>query len=303
MDGTDSFEAIALAADAGDLLSGTAVAQTRRHPNFRAAAEAMAANSIASFEALDTSSRWLMSDLGRASLSWGAVLLANAPQGLTAAALANGSAAGGVCSRGRAMAFLQYAQTRGLLTAAPGLEPWSRRRLMLAPAFMAPLRAQFRGLVEAAALVAPEVADALPRLQPDAGVRAAVTVATLLNATHPELRRNPGGPFREIFLARDGGMRVLQQLMLSQAPGRERLLEAAALSRAELARRQRVSRTHVNRILADAQTAGALSLPAPDRVLFTPALSDEVEAYYAGHIQLMRVIGLALTAQPGRSAA
>src|SRR5258706_12004249 len=106
MDGTDPIEATPLAADAGDPLSEAAVAQTRRHPRFRAAAEAMAAKSLANFEALDTPSRWLMSDLGRASLSWGAVILENSPLGLTAAALANGSAANGVCSRGRAIAFL-----------------------------------------------------------------------------------------------------------------------------------------------------------------------------------------------------
>ncbi len=303
MDDTDTTETNALTADAGDLLSDAAVARTRQHPRFHAAAEAMAAKSVANYEALDAASRWLMSDLGRASLSWGAVILDISPQGLTAAVLANTSAANGVCSRGRAIAFLQYAQSRGFLTAAAGPEHWSRRRLTLEPAFLAPLRAQFRGLVEAAALVAPEVADALPRLQSDAGVRTAVGVATLLTATRPELTRNPGGPFRQIFLARDGGMRVLQQLMLSQDPGRARLLEAAALSRAELARRQRVSRTHVNRLLADAQAIGALSLPTPGRVLFAPAFSDEVEDYYAGHIQFMRVLGLSLTAQLGRTAA
>jgi AraC-like DNA-binding protein len=303
MDGPKSIEAVAHDWGDGDLLSDAAVARTQTHPKFRAAVEAMAEKAIASYEALDAPSRWLLSDLGRASLSWGAAILDTTPQGLTAAALANGTAAAGVCSRGRAIAFVQFAQSRGFLTAEPGPEPWSRRRMTLNPGFMAPLRAQFRGLVEAAALVAPEVADALPRLQTDAGVKAAVGVAALLNATRPDLLRNPGGPFRQIFLSRDGGMRVLQQLLISQAPDRRCLLETAALSRAELARRQRVSRTHVNRLLSDAQAAGALSLPSPNRVVFTPAFSHEVEAYFAGQIQVLRVIGLSLAAQLGRSAA
>lgn len=299
MDGADPIEISVPAADAGDLLCDAAVAQTRRHARFHAAAEAIAAHAVANHEALDAPSRWLLSDLGRTSLYWGAIMLDAGPGGLTAAALAQGSVAAGVCSRGRAIAFLQYAQTRGFLTAQAGGDPWLRRRLNPTPAFLAPLRAHFRGSVEAAAIVAPEVADALPILRTDGGVAAAVKVATQLNVSRPELLRNPGGPLRQIFIARDGGMRVLQQLMLNQAPGRARLLESAALSRAELARRHGVSRTHVNRLLNDAQTAGALTQPTRDRVEFSPAFSDEVEAFYAGQIQVLRVLSLALTGRLG----
>lgn len=179
---------------------------------------------------------------------------------------------------------------------APGPGPWSRRRLSLTPAFIAPLRTRAVSTLQATAIVAPEVAEALPRLTSDEVVRKAVITLGALFALRPELQRNPGGPLRQIFLAKDAGMRLLQQLLVLQVPDRRRLLEAAPVSRAELARRYHVSRTHVNRLLAEAQAAGALSLVSPDRVAFSPAFSDEAEAFFAGSIQVSRVVAQMLLA-------
>jgi DNA-binding transcriptional regulator LsrR (DeoR family) len=91
-------------------------------------------------------------------------------------------------------------------------------------------------------------------------------------------------------------MRILQHLVLRQPAERTRLLEAAPLSRAQMSRRYGVSRTHINRILADAEAAGAITLPAPDRVAFAPAFSDEVEAYFAGQFQVLRVVAQTMAA-------
>ena len=125
-----------------------------------------------------------------------------------------------------------------------------------------------------------------------------VAIGLLLN-TRPELNRNPGGPLRQIFFARDGGMRMLQHLMLRQPQVRPRLLDAAPLSRAALARRYGVSRTHVNRLLSDAQAAGALRLEGRDRVVFSQGFSDELETYLAGMLQVCRVIGQGLAGAAG----
>ena len=286
-----------------DPLSDGAVARTRAHPRLRAAAEAMAASALTTYQEQDAASRWLLSDLGRTSLYWGAVILDNTSEGLTPAGLIALAATSGSASRGRAIAFLQYAESRGLLNGAPGDAPWSRRRLSPTPAFFAPLRRRMREAIAAAALVAPEAADALPRLQSDAGVTAAVGATAALTAARPELGRRRGGAFRAIFLPRDAGMRLLQELMLAQPAGRSRLLETALINRSALARRHRVSRTHVNRLLAEAEAAGALSLDGSRRVVFAPAFSDDVEAYYAGMVQVLRVVAASLVAAPGLSAA
>jgi hypothetical protein len=285
MDGTDLIEA-----DEADLLSEAAVTRLRRHPRLWEACEYYAAGILAEHACQDAATRWLFKDLGRASLYLGSALLDSMPGGLTVAGLVEMAAQRGVCSRGRVLAFVHVALDTSRYILPPGDEPWIRRRLILTPAFIAPIRANLQTTVEATAIVAPEIAQILPRLASDALVQqTAVTLAMLL-AMRPELVANQGGPFREIFVAREGGMRILQHLMLRQPRGRSRFLEAAPLSRAELARNHGVSRTHVNRLLAEAEAAGAVSFDGPNRVVFSPALSDETEAYIAGMLQVNRVV-------------
>jgi hypothetical protein len=297
LDGTELIEA-----DEADLLSDAAVARMRAHPRFREAVDAFAGQVLHEYEAQEEATRWLLKDLGRASLYVGCALLEGAPGGLTVTALAGAATALEICSRGRVLAFVHYALDTGRLTLAPGPERWVRRRMTLTPAFVEPLRRRLRGALASTALVAPEVAAALPKLQSDETVRQANAAAALLLQTRPELNRNTGGPLRQIFIARDGGMRVLQHLMSRQAPHRERLMLTAQLSRAELSRRFGVSRTHINRLLAAAEAAGALTLSG-EAVTFSPAFSDEVEAYYAGQFQVMRTIAQILMSAPPATAA
>jgi len=293
LDGTDLIEA-----DGADLLSDAAVARLRAHPRFREAVEAHAAGVLAEYEAQDGHDRWLLKDLGRAALWLGVMILDSMPGGLTVSGLAATAAQNQVCSRGRVLAFVHYALDSGRLALTPGPEPWVRRRLTPTAAFMAASRRRMILQFQTAALLAPEIAAALPRLAADSVVQQASVAAGMLLTVRPELNRNPGGPLRQIFIARDGGMRMLQHLLLRQPKVRSRLLAAAPLSRAALSRRYGVSRTHVNRLLSDAQDAGALRLEGRDRVVFSEAFSDEVEAYFAGTFQVCRVIAQGITAEP-----
>ena len=292
MDGTDPIEA-----DEADLLSDAAVARLRTHPRFREAAEAQAAAVLAEYDAQDSHDRWLLKDLGRAALWLGAMILDTMPRGLTVSGLAAVAAERQVCSRGRVLAFTHYALDSGRLALTPGAEPWVRRRLVLTPAFIKPSRRRLILQFTTTALLAPEVAAALPRLASDSVVQQASVAIGLLLSARPELNRNPGGPLRQIFIARDGGMRMLQHLLLRQAKTRARLLQAAPISRAALARRYGVSRTHVNRLLADAEAAGALRLEGRDRVVFSQGFSDELEAYLAGGFQVCRLVAQGMMAQ------
>ena len=70
MDGTDL-----IAADDTDLLSEAAVTRLCAHPRFREAAESHAARVLAEYETQDSHDRWLLKDLGRASLFLGAMIL------------------------------------------------------------------------------------------------------------------------------------------------------------------------------------------------------------------------------------
>jgi CRP-like cAMP-binding protein len=145
-------------------------------------------------------------------------------------------------------------------------------------------------------MLAPEVASTLPRLVSDTLVQQTTVTLAMLLATRPELTANPGGPLREIFVAREGGMRIVQHLLLRQSKTRGRFLQAAPLSRADLSRNHGISRTHINRLLAEAEAAGVLSLDGPNRVVFSPAFSDEVEAYIAGMLQVNRLVVRSLAA-------
>lgn len=292
MDGTDLIEA-----DDADLLSDAAVARLRTHPRFRDAAEAHAAAVLADYDLQDHHDRWLMKDLGRAALWLGAMILDTMPGGLTVSALAAIAAERQVCSRGRVLAFTHYALDSGRLALTPGSEPWVRRRLVLTPAFIEPSRRRLILQFQTTALVAPEVAAALPRLASDSVVQQASVGIGLLLSTRPELNRNSGGPLRQVFIARDGGMRMLQHLLLRQATTRARLLEAAPISRAALSLRYGVSRTHVNRLLADAEAAGALRLEGRERVIFSESFSDELEAYLAGAFQVCRLVAQGMMAR------
>jgi hypothetical protein len=284
MDGGDLAEA-----DETDPLSDAAVRRLRAHPRFHEAVQVLAAVNLAEYEAQDPATRWLTSDLGRAALYVGALMWDASPMGLSVANLAAGAAATGAASRGRVLAFVQYAHQAGRIVVPPGPEPWVRRRLTLAPSFMTPLQDLVKGGLRAAALLDPEIAESLRRLSQQASLERIVRGGAQLIFDRPLLLQNPGGPFREIFVGRDGGMRVLQHLLSSQPAGRG-LLEAAEFSRSELSRRYGVSRTHINRILADAQAAGALTLLSPDRVAFSPAFSDEVEAYFASMLLCLTVV-------------
>ena len=99
-----------------------------------------------------------------------------------------------------------------------------------------------------------------------------------------------------MFLERDRGTSILFRLMLSQARPRPRLLMEAPISRSSLSREFEVSRIHVNRLLADASAAGLLTVPEPDRVVFSELLSDAVERMLAATLQLTRASLLAAAA-------
>ncbi|MBS0363425.1 MAG: hypothetical protein JSR98_18780, partial [Proteobacteria bacterium] len=186
-----------------DLLSAAAVSRLREHPRFRAAVEAFAAGALAQYEREDTATHWLHRDLGRSSLYLGAILLDRMPAGLTFAGLAEMAVHRDVCSRGRVLAFVQYALATGRMVVAVEPGPWSRRRLSLTPAFLAPMRERFIASLNATSIVAPEVAETLPRLASDEAVRQVATAMGTLLAVRPELNRNPGGALRQVFIARD----------------------------------------------------------------------------------------------------
>ena len=75
--------------------------------------------------------------------------------------------------------------------------------------------------------------------------------------------------------------------------GRSRLLERIKLSRRRLAHDMKVSRMHVTRLLDEGEAVGALSLPSPDEIVFSPELSERFEMRMAAGLQVLRAVCVA----------
>jgi hypothetical protein len=271
-------------AQAPDPFSALTLRRLREHPKFREAAEAAARRALAHFEAAEAPERWLTRDLGRSAIYGAAVLLDGFAGGASVAALTAATARRHIASRGRVIAWVQYARAAGRLTIPAGPEQWTRRRLTLSPTFFASARERLLDTLEQAALVDSDgeaIRASVAQLRgSDEAVRRSLAAMAFHLASRPEVFGNSTSPMH-LFLGRDHGLRVLQHLLVGQPAHRPRLLDRARLSRADLARRYDVSRAHLNTLLGDAQVQGLLRLEGRGTVVFHPRLSDDYEDYVA----------------------
>lgn len=274
---------------AGDIDTGfgpEAIAALEAHPRLIEACNHLARASLANHAAMDPVGRLLLEDLGRSSLYLAAIVLDKSPGGLTAANLVAATQANKTSSTGRVTEFLRLAQDAGDLVVPGGSERWTRRRLQLKPRFLERMRGRIAIEIDGARIIDP----ALPPstlLADDAALAHFCLWLGLLSTTHRSLIAGPWTPI-EIFLSRKCGGRILSRMIADQAPDRDRVMEAVTISRSGLAREFGVSRAHINKMLADAQAAGALTLAGADRVQFSPAFSDNAAHTFALVLQLMR---------------
>jgi hypothetical protein len=279
--------------DAVALLSEEAVTRLRARSDFRDAVMQYTAQTLAYTRQLDPTGLWMLADIGRSGVYLSAVILDAFPGGATAAALAGVSQDSGATSRGRVAKFIRFAQDAGEISIPPGSEHWTRRRLILHPRFVDRLRQRAIIEVRAISLFAPEIAPLSERLSDLETFRRLLAWSGTLISNDP-YAKTPGAIM--MFLHRECGMRILQHLVLSQAPDRARMLEAAPISRNQLSGLYGVSRAHINRLLADAQAQGLLTCPTPRRVEFSQALSDDYELTMARLFQLYHAAYLATLA-------
>ncbi len=274
-----------------------ALREVARGPRFREVAEASAAEAIAEFQRLDPASRWLMKDLGRTSIYVAAYVLSALPGGLTLSGLIAPLVANRVANRGRIVAFVERALATGRLEVAAGPLPWTQRRLVLRPEFVEVLRDRAVGALTIVGRIDPTSALAATRLSDDRALEVAyfkiAGITALMHAWGA-----PRLPRIEFFMRRDGGLKILQGLLLSQPSSRARLLEAAAFSKTDLAKRCAVSRIHLDTLLEDAESQGLLVRAGRGAVTFDPALSDSYELWVAMQVQATRLVAEAVLSLP-----
>lgn len=265
--------------------SREAVARLRAHPDFVRAMIASARGSVA----LHRNSRmasWMLGDRARALLPYVVFYLDAASRdddprsGLTVSRAKALCAETGICSPGRAAACMALLQFGGFIMPAPASADRRVRRLVPSEKLKAVQRERLVRQFGAIAIVMPEVADALP-LVGDAGFERAFW-------------RHMGEQFiggvrvldyadLGLFAERNAGMVILFSLMLAgQADDRTLPAGPLAIPLAEIARNFQVSRTHVLRLLRDAEAAGFLAREgAPDRLRFLPPLVDALQNMFA----------------------
>ncbi len=277
------------------LFSEAALREVARGPRFREVAEALAAEAITDYQRMDPATRWLMKDLGRTSIYIAAYVLSALPGGLTLSGLIAPLVAGRVANRGRITAFVERALATGRLEVVPGPLPWTQRRLILRPAFVEALRDRAVGGLLTVGLIDPNSVAAAKRLSDDR----ALEVAYFKTAEITALMQTWGAPRLpriEFFMSRDGGLKILQGLLLRQDSARTQLLEAATFSKTDLARSCGVSRVHLNTLLLDAEQEGLLVFAGRGGVAFDPALSDSYELWVAMQVQGARLVAEAVLA-------
>jgi hypothetical protein len=273
-----------------ELVTDEALGCVRQHPGFRFAVESAAAESVAHFQSQTADYQWITKDIGRFAISLAALSL-HLIGGLTVHSLTAACVGGGVSSAGRVQQVVRRCQGIGEMTVEAGSGLWTRRPMRLGANLVGSLRE--RVLIDFRAMLglAPELGGAAEIVETPEGFVEYVMAVSIAATQRGDVVVFDNSPPITFFLEREAGMLILFDLIGAQAPGRERLLEAARLSRYALSRRYGVSRAHINKLLAESNDVDCVQR---DRVVFNPRLSQAIERYFAAVFQLNRCAAEAL---------
>ncbi|HEY1750664.1 MAG TPA: hypothetical protein VGG29_05340 [Caulobacteraceae bacterium] len=257
-------------------MTDEAFAALRARPGFRRACEAAAAESVAQYRTLTPTQQWVTRDLGRAAISVTAAILHYSGE-LTVQGLTAHSVRMDLSSPGRVNQVVRRAQEGGEFSVDDGPGLWTRRPARLGAGLRQALHE--RGMVDmrAALTLAPELSGVLDILDTHEGQVSALMWLAAVSSTRRDLFTFSEKRPLNFFLDREAGMLVLFDLLSGQSPDRDRLLEAAPLSRYALSQRYGVSRAHINKLLAESGHTDAVG----DRVHFSEVLSEAVNAHFA----------------------
>jgi hypothetical protein len=251
-------------------------AAVRAMPLFRRACEQASGDAVELFVKLDPAYQWVTKDLGRAAICVTAGILHYAGE-LTVQNLTTTCVANTVSSPGRVNQLVRRCQQIGQFTIEDGPAIWTRRPAILGPGLLGMLHERGLSDMRAALVLRPELSPAGAAMETESGAVSALMHLAGIASERPDLftfgKKRP----LNFFLDREAGMSILFDLLASQSPERSRLLEEAPLSRYALARRYRVSRAHINKLFAESGHTEAIG----DRVVFSEALSDALEAHFA----------------------
>lgn len=254
------------------------------HMHFDCAAHALAANMLkagAENEALDG----IFKDAGRYVCAMWA-MYAHVTGGLTLPRLKEICAASGLLSPGRARALLLYLRYLGYVESA-GRDGNKLAHYVPTDDFERAWRTHFRAALAAASLIEPAVDLILQKLDEPA------TLETLARLQGEELlamaRTSPAidTPYYRVFLNRYAGIQII---MCFGAEGCEPFptRQPIAFSAAATAKRFRVSRIHIKRMMDQAEREGFVSRKGDGAIVLEESLRAAIRESYA--MQLTRLL-------------
>lgn len=276
-------EPSALAAwTAEDRIPDEMIARVERHPNFTAAARALSRNML---DAASEDARLdgIVKDLGR-YFATGCALYLDVTGGLTLPRLKELCAQSGFLSPGRARAMLLYLQFLGYVDFLPQPQRQGAGRYRPTAALVDAWRLHLRAGLQAAALIEPAANAILPRLGQDhvlnvylEFVGAGFLVAAGATKQQPSLLLK--------FYERHAASQLIHCLLMSVPQGDVfPPREPIKVSIAATARRLRVSRVQIRRLLRGANQDGLIDIAADGAVVLTPATRTMLRYLFAGRL-------------------
>ena len=270
------------------------------HPRFDEALRLCAVNSIELYSRGRVMG-WLMSDRTLAIVALAAACLDADLQaddlrsGLTPGRFKAFCVQNRVCSEGRAAAVLAFLRLSGHVEAET--HPADRRitRLRPSPKLLEMVRTRLRSQIEAAALIFPELGPAILLMGSEDFERR--FYLEILSKFNSGMRLLAPAPQLRLFADRDVGVLVLLTLSLETDASDEMPPSGPMkLSIAGLARRYRVSRTHILRMVRDAEAEGLLTRVGEkgEMVCFSPQLREGLRNLIAAMFQYLTVCATAV---------
>jgi DNA-binding MarR family transcriptional regulator len=272
---------------ASDPATPEAIAALRAQPGFDRAIRTSAAGLIAMYQGGHLLN-WLMDDRGRLLFAYIALYLdvsrdpADPSSGLTPTRMRALVAEHDICSPGRATAMLSLMRFGGYL--APDIDVADRRqrRLVATDKLRYLLRERWRLHFNAMAPLLPDGAAIVAALDDPAVARG--LVVSMVERFRAGFRFISHAPGLGLFGERNAGLFVLMSLITagevddSVPPSRP-----VPISMAALARRFRVSRPHVLKLIRDAADDGFIERSAHDanRVVIRAPLAEATQVFFA----------------------
>jgi len=276
-----------------------AIAALRAHPRFTEAIRA-SARGIIELHRRSRLMSWFMSDRPLAIIGYAVIYLHahgrddDMRSGLTPSRFKDFCRDTGLCSPGRAGAILAFMRLTGHLEAIA--HPADRRITRLQPSekLLDMLRSRLARQFAAIVMVRPDIAPAIERIGRPEFERA---LSRFLGDWYRAgTRIIDHAPTMRLFAERDAGVLILLSLMLAGGQHDAPVPAGPApVSIAALARQFRVSRTHVLRLIRDAEAAGLMTRTGSkgEKIIVSLELRDDLQNLLAGVFHVLATAAVA----------